>query len=162
MWKWISQSQLVEARDREIVSLREQLDDTRAGADLAQRELGALRAENVMLQRDNARLANQMEMLIIQLATSNDERVALLRERGARVADPPSMSVEQPGPSATPRPAFVGRPLEDADEEERLRTLAAMESSSAASLFDDPGDTVAEALGRRHNEFGEVEHVQGR
>lgn len=140
----------------DIRAERKLLQDRIATAEL---ELGGLRTMNVQLHRDNSQLAHQLELVIVQLAVANDERVALLRARGVAVLDTPQFEVARPGeaPKATPA-AWVGRPLEDEAEEEKARTVSAMESSAAASLFDDPGDAAAAVLGRAHNELGEVEY----
>ncbi len=143
----------------DIRAERKLLQDRIATAEL---ELGGLRTINVQLHRDNSQLAHQLELVIVQLAVANDERVALLRSRGVPVADTPQFFVAPNGDAPRPvAPAWVGRPLDDADEEEKARTVASMESSAAASLFDDPGDEAAAVLGRAHNELGEVEYLKG-
>lgn len=143
----------------DIRAERKRLQEAVAGRDV---ELGGLRAQNVQLHRDNSMLAHQMELVIVQLAVANDERTALLRARGVSASDTPTFHVEHPAGTmpVAAAPAWHGTPV--ADEDEALKTLAAVEASAAASLFDDPGDAYAEAMGRRHNEFGEVEHIQGR
>lgn len=140
----------------DIRAERKLLQDRIATAEL---ELGGLRTQNVQLHRDNSQMAHQLELVIVQLAVANDERVALLRSRGVPVLDTPQFDVARPGepPQASPA-AWAGRPLGD-DDEEKLATVAALESSAAASLFEDPGDDIAEQLGRRHNDMGEVEHL---
>ena len=142
----------------DIKAERKRLQDGIAARDL---ELGGLRAQNVQLHRENSSLAHQMELVIVQLAVANDERTALLRARGVAANDMPTFHVEHPAPlsTAVPTQAWHGTPMDD--EAEAAKTLAAVDASAAASLFDDPGDEVAAALGRRHNEFGEVEHLQG-
>lgn len=158
---WINRRDWHE-QQRELVRLREEILRWRDSRDELNRELGGLRTQNVQLHRDNAQLAHQMELVIVQLAVANDERVALLRSRGVPVSDTPTFHVEHPGakPAEAAKPIWNGVGLDD--EDEQRKTLAALESGAAASLFEDPGDDVAEALGRRHNEFGEVEHLHGR
>lgn len=138
---------------------RKRMQDAVAERDL---ELGGLRTQNIQLHRDNSMLAHQMELVIVQLAVANDERVALLRARGVAAPESPSFHVEHPA-GDMPKPASpIWHGISVDDEDEARKTLADLEASSAASLFDDPGDDVAGKLGRRHNEFGEVEHIQGR
>lgn len=144
----------------DIRAERKTLQDRIGAAEL---ELGGLRTINVQLHRDNSQLAHQLELVIVQLAVANDERVALLRARGVDVHNSPQYEVSRPtgeAPKAVTS-AWVGRPLDDEVEEEKARTVAAMESSAAASLFDDPGDAAAAVLGRAHNELGEVEYLKG-
>ena len=143
----------------DIKAERKRLQDGIAARDL---ELGGLRSQNVQLHRDNSMLAHQMELVIVQLAVANDERTALLRARGIAANDTPTFHVEHPGGTMPvgAKPAWHGTPIDE--EVEAARTLSAIDAAAAASLFDDPGDDVAAALGRRHNEFGEVEHIQGR
>ena len=144
----------------DIKAERKRLQDA---ASAAERELGGLRTQNIQLHRDNSQLAHQMELVIVQLAIANDERVALLRARGVGVQDTPAFHVERPGERPAPgaTPLWNGTPIAD-ETAEADRMLAAVADGAAASLFDDPGDDVAAKLGRRHNEFGEVEFIHGR
>ena len=152
---------LIAEQHAEMTRLREDILRWRHGRDEINRELGGLRTQNIQLHRDNARMAHELEMVLVQFAAANDERVALLRSRGVPVNDPPQMSVEKPaGTLPAAPPPIWGTPMDD--ERDGIKTIAAIEAASNASLFEDPGDAVAEQLGRRHSEFGEVEYVQGR
>lgn len=154
-------SRIISEQHDEIARLRAEILRWRDGRDQVHQELGGLRSQNVQLHRDNSRLAHEIEMVLVQLAVANDERVALLRSRGVPVNDPPTMTFHAPDGSI-PRPVEPawGTPLED--EHEKANVMASVEAASNASLFEDPGDMIAETLGRQHNEFGEVEFHQGR
>ncbi len=160
MWS-TAKDRIIADQHHEITALRGEVLRWREGRDEINRELGGLRTQNVQLNRDNSQLAHQLELVIVQLAVANDERVALLRQMGVAVQHAAQFAVAAPGtmPKAT-TPLWEGTPLED--EDEKKQTVAALESSAAASLFEDPGDELAAALGRSHSESGEVEYAGGR
>lgn len=156
MWNR-AKDRIIAEQHREITRLREEILRWRSDRDKTNQELGGLRTQNVDLHKDNVRLASHLELVIVQLAAANDERVALLRARGVAVPDAPQVDVARPGETPVPpSPQVWGTPL--AEEQEAASTIAAVEAGSNMSLFEDPGDGAAAVLGRKHNEFGEVEY----